>query len=367
MNSSFFTFEGKEYIISYKNKKLEIFQKKDNNLISLSNDEYTKMTKLLNSKYGYIYDKDLLTELINSNNEIENKPYVLNFLKWLEKIIPENCRENLYTNIKTLKTSLNLDIKLDESTYIEEKNMTFAGYNTSKNSLNINKESLLILWNIAKNKDNPKEFYWKEYAESLLHELSHMASSKYDVKTKISLCGFDKFPAENEEDKNRGLTEGFTEIISMAGISDTLELSSIYYIEACLINQLTKLIGIDIFEKSYFSNLGIYPLKEKLQELINDQEKSYELFRNIELNFQIKDIYGKQNVLGNIQSSILDYLEQKLKISNNPKEIIDDYKNYLITPELLELLLKNKENYIGIEESINKFEKLQELYKTKKL
>ena len=45
-----------------------------------------------------------------------------------------------------------------------------------------------------------------------------MSSGKYDHYTKVSCCGFDKYPAEDERDKNRGLTEGFTEIISMVGV-----------------------------------------------------------------------------------------------------------------------------------------------------
>ena len=53
-------------------------------------------------------------QIINSNNALDNKGYLSNFLQWLENIIPLECRENFYNNIKTLKTDLNLDINFSE-------------------------------------------------------------------------------------------------------------------------------------------------------------------------------------------------------------------------------------------------------------
>lgn len=90
------------------------------------------------------------------------------------------------------------------------------------------------LWKISQLTSNPKDFYFRQYSQTLLHELSHMASSNYDSETKTSLCGFDKFPTDNESEKNRGLTKGYTEILSMAGVPGTIEISLGYYIEASL-------------------------------------------------------------------------------------------------------------------------------------
>ena len=197
-----------------------------------------------------------------------------------------------------------------------------------------------------------------------------MASSRYDSDTKISLCGFDRFPAENEEDKNRGLTEGFTEIISMAGVPGTIEISSGYYIEACLINQLIQIVGNEVFLKSYFSNLGTQPIQEKMNEVINNPTMSFNLFRNIELNYNIRDINEEQNILGNIQSSILDYLDKKIELlldENRVNEISDILANYelmMITPEKLKIMQKNPQQFIGIDENINKFNEIKNKYKS---
>ena len=203
------------------------------------------------------------------------------------------------------------------------------------------------LCRIAQSNANPQDFYWRYYSNTLLHELAHMTSSIYDAETKISLCGFDGFPSENEDDKNRGLTEEFTEIISMAGVSGTMEISSGYYIEACIINQLIQIIGNETFLKSYFSNLGTKPMQERLNEIINNPNISYNLFRSIELNYNIGDINEVQNILGNIQLSILDYLDKKIElllsdnIVNEASSVLTNYELMMISSEKLKIMQKN--------------------------
>lgn len=370
MNNSCFTMHGNEYEIRYQNKELVILKKIGDTFVLLSNDENKKIIELLNARYSYVYDSDLLLNLVNSNEKIENKPYIQNFLNWLENTIPENCRNNFYNNIETISTSLKLDINFSNFKMNSQKEnvAVCAGYNTCENSLSMDEESLFMLWQMVQKTNDPQEFYWREYSKTLLHELSHMSSSKYDKTTGISLCGFDKFPPETEEDKNRGLTEGFTEIIAMTGVPRTIEISSGYYIETSLVAQLIQIIGLDVFSRSYFSNLGITEIKEKLQNIINDDNKSFKLFRDIELNFQIGYLSEKQNVLGNIQSTILDYLDKKIEIlllNNNLDEInqiITNFQQMLITPHKLEIMLKNPNDYIGVEESVSKFEKIKEKY-----
>ncbi|MGN0973207.1 MAG: hypothetical protein ACI4OT_00535 [Bacilli bacterium] len=367
MNNIFFTIEGYKYLIMYNNKNFEIYKEIQNEIIKLSEEENNKIRKILNQKYNYIYDSQILNELVNSNDKIENKDYIINILNWLEQIIPENDRSNFYNNIKNLQTQLNLDFLTSEKNIdLSQEYSKVGGYNTTENKLIISEEALNNELKIANMTNNPEEFFWRSYTQPLLHELCHMASSKYDSETKISLCGFDIFPPSGEGDKNRGLTEGFTELISMAGVPGTIEIASGYYIEACLINQLIQVIGKDVFLNAYFSNLGTKPIEEKLQGLIDDEDKSFELFRNIELNFQIRDFAEKQNVLGNIQMSILDYLEQKIDLLlsiNNTKEInecLTIYEQMLITPEKLNTMNKNPKNYCGLEESLIQFDTIKQ-------
>ena len=370
MDNNYFVYNGKKYIVEYKDKNMNVYKCNDGKIEILSDEEIQMIRQLLNSKYNYEYDSITLTNLVNANLEMENKEYIMNFLNWLESIIPEECRDNFYRNIKTLKTTLNTNIDLSKFKSSSSGYSTSANYNTSSNSLVMNEKSLHELWKIAQLNNNPQEFYWRHYSQTLLHELAHMASSRYDSDTEISLCGFDRFPAKNEEDKNRGLTEGFTEIISMAGVPGTIEISSGYYIEACLINQLIQIVGNEVFLKSYFSNLGTQPIQEKMNEVINNPTMSFNLFRNIELNYNIGDINEEQNILGNIQSSILDYLDKKIELllaENRVNEISDILANYelmMITPEKLKIMKKNPQHFIGIDENINKFNEIKNKYKS---
>lgn len=370
MDNNYFVYNGKKYIVEYKDKNMNVYKCNDGKIEILSDEEIQMIRQLLNSKYNYEYDSIILTNLVNANLEMENKEYIMNFLNWLESIIPEECRDNFYRNIKTLKTTLNTNIDLSKFESSSSGYSTSACYNTSSNSLVMNEKSLHELWKIAQLNNNPQAFYWRQYSQTLLHELAHMASSRYDPDTKISLCGFDRFPAENEEDKNKGLTEGFTEIISMAGVPGTIEISSGYYIEACLINQLIQIVGNEVFLKSYFSNLGTQPIQEKMNKVINNPTMSFNLFRNIELNYNIRDINEEQNILGNIQSSILDYLDKKIELllaENRVNEISDILANYelmMITPEKIKIMQKNPQQFIGINENINKFNEIKNKYKS---
>ena len=76
----------------------------------------------------------------------------------------------------------------------------------------------------------------------------------------------------------------------MAGVPGTIEISSGYYIEECLINQIIQLIGPQVFLKSYFGNKGTVLLEKELRKIIDNEKLAFELFRNIELNYQIKDL-----------------------------------------------------------------------------
>lgn len=367
-DNKYFVYNGEKYIVKYEDKTINIYKYNNEKVEVLSDEETQRIKLLLNSKYSYIYDSIMLSNLVNENSEIEKKEYIINFLNWLESIIPENCGENFYRNITTLKTTLNIDIDISKCDVNTNGYSISAGYNTINNSLTMNETSLSKLWTISQLSQNPQDFYWRHYSQTLLHELAHMASSRYNPETKTTLCGFDKFPAENENDKNRGLTEGFTEIISMAGVPGTVEISSGYYIEALLINQLIQLIGKEVFLKSYFSNLGTKNIQEKLNQIINNPEMSFNLFRNIELNYNIRNINEEQNILGNIQSSLLDYLDKKIELllANNKfdeiNSILTNYELMIISPEKLKIMKKDSQQYVGIAESIEKFSAIKIKY-----
>ncbi len=104
---------------------------------------------------------------------------------------------------------------------------------------------------------------------------------------------------------------------------------------------------------------------------IKNTNQSFQLFRSLEINFQIRDLKGKQNILGNIQLILLKYLEKKCEILSEKgnlediTNILTIYEQMMITPEKLKIMKRNPEDYEGIIESISKFKNLQEQFANK--
>jgi len=133
-----------KYVFIYENESLNIFKEVDSQIVNLNSEEEEDIKKILDSKRNYIYNTDLLVELINKNDQIENKQYIYNFLSWLENVIPLDYRNNFYNNIKTLKTDLKLDYEFSSNNILEHnKYGSTASYNVKENTLIMDANSLL--------------------------------------------------------------------------------------------------------------------------------------------------------------------------------------------------------------------------------
>ena len=77
MEYNYFKYKNQKYVIVYKNDKKIILKEIDNELVELTSDEYNKIEKYLNQKYGYDYDSDYLKKLIIENDGLDNKHYLL--------------------------------------------------------------------------------------------------------------------------------------------------------------------------------------------------------------------------------------------------------------------------------------------------
>ena len=162
MNNNFFTLNGKKYVILFGNLRITILRKENDKLVLLNEEEKKEIISILNNKSGYRYDSEKIMQIINSNNVLDNKGYLSNFLQWLENIIPLECRENFYNNIKTLKTDLNLDINFSEpisetENYYQEN----CEYNGKENTIKMTKNFMLLTWKKAQFTKKPVDFFLK--------------------------------------------------------------------------------------------------------------------------------------------------------------------------------------------------------------
>lgn len=365
MDNLFFIYNNVKYLVEYINSTRILYKEVNNSKEELNDIEKYDINHALNKEYGYNYSSNILYNMVYRNNGIQSREQLFNFLEWLERMIPEECRSNLYRNVQTLKTQLNSDLGVHNDSTYESGSATAFGYNTLTNSLVISQKSVSELWQKAQTTSNPQEYYSRRYSQALLHELAHMSSSYYDEQTGISLCGFDKYPSDNIDDNNRGLTEGFTEIVSSPPTSVAEEEYSKYYIEECLIRQMSILIGNEVFIKSYFSNLGTNLLQAQLNQIIDIPEKSYNLFRNIETNYNIRNLCEEQNILGYVQSTLLDYLDAKLEMMletsdlHEISKVLQTYESVLVTPEKIKKMDLNSHGYFGVAESISKYDAIK--------
>ena len=313
MKKCYFIIHGIKFIFIYDNGKRKILKEENGQLLPLSPEEQEVIDKIFTYDNGYIYYMSKkLGQIILENNNLDADLHIYRLLEWLEQIIPEDSRENFYRNLSTLQIHQNLDAMNDEQVD-EFKGGTTANYNAQANTITVNRNYIFSLWKVAQTTNNPQAYFEKVYYETLLHEMTHMASTKYDPETEMCYSGFDTFSDIEFNDRNVGLTEGMTEIVAMAGIPDTNESKSGYYIEESLVNQIILTIGNEEVIRSYFSAAGVDGIKHKLSEFgLSDMGASY-LLNLIECNYMIRQETSDYltDSLSVIQSTLLNCFEVK--------------------------------------------------------
>lgn len=336
------------------------YKEVDDKLYELNEEELKKVEGIFENKNGYIWNSEELKILLNRNQELTQKEKIYPLLEILEeKIIPENCKSNFYRNIQTLR----IEVPCKKKTSVSDS--YGAEYNSTENKIKIFEDMLEHFYKEASKRSNPEECFEDMFNNTLLHELVHMASSYYDEKTGILLIGFDKFPANSEEDKNHGLTEGWTQAIANVGVDS---INGSYYIESLLSLQLSDIVGVDIMMESFFKNKGVKLIKQKLNEIMEQKELSEALLNFIECNHYVERQNIAQTFLGNAQNIMVLYLETKL-INDylNKKITLDEineqilwFESHLVTPEKLILAQKKPQKYINLQKSVDEFYKFKE-------
>ncbi len=333
----------------------------DNNLVSLTEDELNEVNKYLKRNRSSKYYSEKLNTIIASNPDINcYGDYLKSFLEYIESFIPPQAVDTFYQNLQTLKLELNLDVINEPITdYSIAERRDAAYYDIENNVLTIDKDNIKQYQKIAQKAKNPQEFFWQNFNHDLMHELFHVASSKQFDNHFI--CGFDYRPATHSYEENRGLTEGFTEILACYAVPIENEFACAYYIEELIINQLMVVIGPEVMLDSYFNNSGIKNMAEKLCEFDPDFEAALNLFELIEVNFNL-DKDSPSNVLAQIEITILYYFEEKIEkdILNGVSKddilkSIEDYKRFLVTRDILNIRQENTRKYDGIEGVLKNF------------
>ena len=224
-----------------------------------------------------------IDEIINKNskmleniNEYDNIcMQIRGILKNIESIIPEDSRENFYTNLSTL------NIICTES--INSNPDAVGGYNEKENHIYVNKNML----------ENTKisEHSVDMVLRTMYHELLHMASTTRDEEKKYYSSGFEnKFMNKDGEfmysESLVGMSEGITEKLAIDAFDKkSYESFSVYLKQMNFIEHMSLLVGMETIKKAYFNNRnGMSQIEEKLKE-IDGQDTHRMLYQKIETEF----------------------------------------------------------------------------------
>lgn len=354
---------GKIIIIyNYKNDTKEFYIEENDILFEPSQSELKEIENLFKKPNDEIWYSELLKNSIENNPKIDFKEYILTILEALESIIPEKYRENLYRNIKKLE--IDFHSKSDTNSLYEGE------YNIKNNKIKIYESFIQETWNKIPQDEKSEETYNCMFLCSVVHELLHMTSSKYDPENETLSCGFDNKPYKKESDKNRGLTEGFTELIAFQMSGNPYERLSAYMVQALLANQLRTIIGNEVMIESYFGNLGIKQMEDELQEIVPNKELSYNLFRDIDNSYWLNNSDLANCSTSLAQTTLITYFFAKIskeinESSTTVEEINNQIKQFeamLITEEKLKMNGKDPKLYLGIKESVEYFYNQKETY-----
>ncbi len=362
-NKSYFIIDNTKYIIIYEKTSYKIYKELNNSIEELTDEEKQKLDFVINQKAPEYHESRILDETIESNKELKLYGNMKFYLEQLEKLIPENLRYNFYNNLKTVKLIYN-----DYSIRGNHKG-AIGRYREKDNTIVILTDPLeqsLLKMNCS------EEEIIRAIDQCLLHEFVHMASSSYNQEKKESYSGFD----QDKYIPNTGITEGFTDVISIILTKTKVRLLTGYNMDRFLINQLIILTDWNLMIESFFGERGTQDIEKYLNNLgknygINPST-SQELFRRINTNFILRDVSSELNELENIQNTLLMYLDFKLELLEKEgkfKEldnIIKMYSNWLITPEKVEELGYSSKVYINLDKNEKLFNQITDKYQNKK-
>lgn len=303
--------------------------------------------------------KNYLIEILNSNTgllqDLTHNDFLqenfIGMLRNIESIIPEDSRENFYTNLKTLRLNFNDEIILKQHG---------GAYSPKNNEISIDKTMINLA---GKNISREEEIFDEQTLMSMYHELLHMASTTIDDFGYVS--GFQNINrTENGEflyaDILEGMTEGFTEYLTLLAFEkENFQTFSTYGRQVNSMNHLSLIVGLETIKKAYFNNKnGIKDIEKALQE-IDGKTSHIDLYMDIESDYKfgIGNELFDSSTLSTIEKRLLELSNKKLENMRNKKpNLSKEYvKKYWIdvsktmnSVENLQLIGENPSFYKGI-------------------
>ena len=338
--------------------------------VKVEKQEKKDIESFLESRKQDIFKSERLNKIAAINPELKEIEGIEKILDTIESVIPENYRKTFYKNLKTAK------IYLVEA-YNEKACLNQGTYDPKNNSITINMPEYL---KTSENFDEKTGAYYYNLIllNTLIHELFHLASSKYDKEKNIEKYGvgyqqsFDTKLIRNIFDDelsaiacNHSLNEGITDLYT-GFVTNILNINIpiSYNEEVSLVMQLAMLTGIDTINDSYFNTKGTILIQKNLRRIIKDPVKAEFLMHVINQIERIDDGFEKTiNYFPVFKAEyiIIDYIqiliESFLNIGDieRARSIFDEFSNYfevIFNDQRYTKKAKYNNNYRCIEEDL---------------
>lgn len=322
-------------------------------------------------------NENTLIEILNSNQQLlqdlaQSKFLQNNFvgmLRNVESLIPEDSRENFYTNLKTLRLNFNNKAMIEKQ--------QGGSYSRKNNEISIDKGILNI---VGKGISDGEINFDEEVLMSLYHELLHMASTTRDDYDEVG--GFQNIEKTEEgkflyADIFEGMTEGFTEYLTLLAFDkENFETFSTYGRQINSMSHLSMIVGLETMKKAYFNNRnGMRDIEEALQE-IDGKQSHIDLYMDIESDYKFgsEEELFDPTTLANIGRRLLELSKKKIEImrKKNPnisEEYIMDFwtkvSKIINSKENLKLMGEDASLYKGLDELENVFKNVSSDIKSK--
>ena len=220
-------------------------------------------------------------------------------------VIPDNCRNNYYRNIESLKVKKT------------EKENCFAFYRVFDNTIYLNTKKMNLNKDLYPSLQTIKHELFHAFSSNIVDGVTYSGFSKYYPKTKKTydkkeICDF--------------LDEGFTDLLCIPISDKNFKNRNLKH---SLASQLSLIIGMGVMKEAYFNNLGIEPLKEELVKQGNEREvvnNFFSVYRDLEEEINNGDAFASFTYVQNLLDDFCDNKLETLSSTQEKRILLERYK-----------------------------------------
>ena len=259
----------------------------------------------------------------------------------IKKNLEDIYLKNFDNNITNVKTKCFYTNSVTSTVFGAKKTISVASYDYKNNNLNLYPNNL----------ERVKAIYNDDKMSSMMiyHELIKLAATDLSAES----TGIN-----NKEASYDALNAGITEFYTYSAYSNASIIQSRYLFELLLTIQLITIVGEKHIALSYFNFHNIDTIKVVLSRYISE-DRVDEFFKLFEEFYKNRLSSNDYSLLGRLQIILADAFIAKCNMLDLSQNVVDYYKQYLITPELVNKYTNKDSDIPLLKESLNRFNNME--------